>query len=338
ADLPSVSLIVAAYAEAGVIAAKVANALALDYPRERLQIIIACDGSPDDTARLARDAGADVVRELPRGGKMHAQNQAVAEAKGELLAFSDANTMWRPDALRKLVAVLADPSVGYVCGQVTFLQRSDNDADDGGGTNQEGLYWRYEMWLRERESRLASITAGNGAIYATRSDTYKRIAPRLGHDLTLPFSTVKLGQRARYEPAAQATETMVPSIEGEFKRKRRMMTFAWPIILRGGMLSPRGYEPVYAWMIFSHRLLRYAAPLLHLAVLLASGALALSGSTLYTVLFGAQIAVFAAALLAGPLPLKPLLIARYYVLTTLSIGLGLWDHLRHGTPAGWTPP
>ncbi|MBI4897766.1 MAG: glycosyltransferase family 2 protein [Actinobacteria bacterium] len=329
-EAPSVSLIVAAYAEAGVIAAKVANALALDYPRDKLQIIIACDGSPDDTARLAREAGADLVLELPRGGKMRSQNEAVAEARGELLAFSDANTMWEPDALRRLVTVLQDQSVGYVCGRVTFINE--------GGTNQEGVYWRYEMWLRERESRLRSVTAGNGAIYAVRASTYKRIAPRWGHDLTLPFSNVKLGRRALYEPSARASETMVPSIEGEFRRKRRMMAFTWPIVFGEGMLSPRGYGLTYSWMIFSHRVLRYSAPMLHLVALLSSLALAIGGSTLYAVLLAAQAALLLAALLARAVPLKPLLVARYYVLTTLSIGLGLWDHLRHGTPAGWTPP
>lgn len=331
--LPSVSLIVAAHAEADVIAAKVANALALDYPRDRLQVIVACDGSPDETARLAREAGADLVLELPRGGKMRAQNEAVAVARGEIYAFSDANTMWDSDALRRLIDVLAADDVGYVCGRVTFVRDSG-----AGATNQEGLYWRYELWLRERESRLKSITAGNGAIYAVRAATYKRIAPRLGHDLSLPFSTVKLGERALYEPAARASEAMVPSVEGEFRRKRRMMTFAWPIVLRGGMLSPRGYDPVYAWMIFSHRLLRYAAPLLHALALAASLVLALAGSTLYAVLLVAQVAVLVAAALAAVVPVRPLLVARYYVLTTLSIGLGLWDYLRRGVPAGWSPP
>lgn len=332
-DLPHVSLIVAAYAEANVIAGKVANALALDYPRDRLEIIVACDGSPDDTARLAREAGADRVLELPRGGKMRAQNEAVAEAKGEVFAFSDANTMWRPDALLKLVTALQTENTGYVCGTVTFTQNTD----EGSGTNQEGLYWRYEMWLREHESRLRSVTAGNGAIYAVRADLYKRIAPSRGHDLLLPFSTVKQGMRALYEPAARAEETMVPSIDGEFKRKRRMMTFAWPIILREGMLSPRGYGPTYTWMIFSHRLLRYAAPLLHVAALATSAALA-ADSSFYAALLAAQLLLIAGGLAAPAAPWRPLLVARYYVLTTASIALGLWDHLRHGTPAGWTPP
>ncbi len=332
-ELPTVSLIVAAYKEESVIAAKVANSFALDYPREKLQLIVACDGSPDATAQLARDAGADLVLELPHGGKMAAQNAAVDAATGDVLAFSDANTMWQPEALRRLVAAIAATGTDYVCGNVSFV----NDT----GTNQEGLYWRYEMWLRERESRLRSVTAGNGAIYAVRPDAYAAIAPTTGHDLTLPFSVVKRGGRASYEPFARASETMVPSVEGEFKRKRRMMTFAWPIILHGGMLNPRRYGLTFAWMMFSHRALRYLAPLLHLVALVTSAALAFE-STTYAVLLGMQLALIAAALVARFVPLPPLLIARYYVLTTTAVALGLFDYLRQGTEAtleaGWAPP
>ncbi|MGB0873244.1 MAG: glycosyltransferase [Solirubrobacterales bacterium] len=333
AKLPTVSLIVAAYKEGSVIADKVANTYALDYPRERLQLIVACDGSPDATAKLARDSGADLVLDLPHGGKMAAQNAAVDAATGDVLAFSDANTMWQPDALRRLVAAIDATGTDYVCGNVSFV----NDS----GTNQEGLYWRYEMWLRERESRLRSVTAGNGAIYAVRPAAYADIAPTTGHDLTLPFSVVKRGGRASYEPLARATETMVPSVEGEFKRKRRMMSFAWPIILHGGMLDPRRYGLTYAWMMFSHRVLRYLAPLLHLSALFTSAALAID-STAYAVLLGLQLALIAAALVARLVPLRPLLIARYYVLTTTAVALGLFDYLRQGTEAtldaGWAPP
>ncbi len=328
APLPSVSLIVAAYDEGAVIGAKVANALALDYPRERLEVIVASDGSADGTISESHRAGADVVLDLPRGGKIVAQDAAVARARGDLLVFSDANSTWEPDALSSLVAAFHDPNVGYACGQVTFV----ND----GGTNQEGLYWRYEMALRSLESRLCSITAGNGAIYATRAEAYINVDPVMGHDLSFPFNMVKRGWRAVYVPAARATEKMVPSIEGEFSRKRRMMSHAWPIVLHGGLLSPRGYPPLYALMIVSHRILRYAAPFAHVVLLAASAALIGSGA-FYAAAFAAQIALLAAAVLAGTIRLRPLLVARYYVLTTASVAAGLWDHLRHGTSAGWEP-
>ena len=330
AEPPTVSLIIAAYDEEAVIAFKVANALALDYPRARLEIVVASDGSTDDTVAQARRAGADLVLDLPRGGKIRAQDAAVQRSTGELVAFSDANSTWERNALSALVQAFADPTVGYACGQVTFA------SDAAGATNQEGLYWRYEMALRALESRLGSITAGNGAIYATRRASYIEVDPIMGHDLSFPFNMVKRGWRAVYVPQARATEKMVPSLEGEFARKRRMMSHTWPIVVRGGLLSPRGYPPLYALMIASHRVLRYLAPFLHVGALVASFVLGAS-STFYAVALALQLALVVAALLARVLPLRPLLVARYYVLTTASVAAGLWDWLRHGTPAGWEP-
>jgi glycosyltransferase involved in cell wall biosynthesis len=325
---PDVTVVVAAYAEQDVIADRVANLRALDYPRDRLQIVVACDGSPDETARRAREAGADLVLERPRAGKVRAQDAAVRQATGEIVAFGDANVSWAPDALGELVAPFADPAVGYVCGDVRFV----NDAGD----NQEGLYWRYEMAVREMESRLRSVTGGNGAIYATRRESYIVVDAIMGHDLSFPFNMVKRGWRAVYAPGAHATEKMVPSIEGEFRRKRRMMSHGWPIVVRGGLLDPRGYDPVYAWMIASHRLLRYASPFLHVAALAANVAL-LGEGAVYAVALAMQLGVLAAAAAAPVVRLRPLLVARYYVLTTASLAAGLVDWLREGTAAGWEP-
>jgi cellulose synthase/poly-beta-1,6-N-acetylglucosamine synthase-like glycosyltransferase len=332
---PSVSLIVAAHDEASMIGAKVLNALALEYPRELLEVIVACDGCTDATAASAREAGADLVIELARGGKIAAQDAAVQRSHGELVAFSDANALWAPDALAELVAAFADARVGYVCGRVRFVR--DEQAPDGAqATNQEGVYWGYEMSLRARESRLASITAGNGAIYATRRESYIVVDPVMGHDLSFPFNMVKRGWRAVEAPGARASERMVPSIEGEFARKRRMMSHTWPIVLRGGMLSPRGYPLGYALMIFSHRLLRYLLPFLHLLVLACNVALvALGGGDVYVVTLALQLLLLLAAALARFAPARPLLIARYYVLTAASPAAGLWDWLRHGTGASW---
>ncbi len=327
---PDVSLIVAAYHEADVIAARVANVRALDWPRERLEVIVSTDGSRDGTPQRARAAGADLVLENPRGGKVRTQDAAVARARGEIVAFSDANATWEPGALRELVAPFADPRVGYVCGQVRFV--------DAGGDNQEGLYWRYETWLRGLESRLCSVTGGNGAIYATRREAYFEVDPIMGHDLSFPFNMVKRGWRAAYAPGARAVEKMVPSIEGEFARKRRMMSHTWPIVVRGGMLSPRGYPPLYALMIASHRVLRYVSPFLHVAALGLNVALVAAGAgAAYWVTLALQAGLLAAALAARAVPARPLLVARYYVLTTASLAAGLWDWLRHGTPAGWEP-
>jgi cellulose synthase/poly-beta-1,6-N-acetylglucosamine synthase-like glycosyltransferase len=327
-DLPSVSVIVAAYAEEDVIAGRVANLRALEYPPDRLEVIVACDGSPDLTAERARSAGADVVLELPRGGKIRAQDAAVERSASEIVAFSDANARWEPVALERLTAPFADPRVGYVCGDVSFVNER--------GTNQEGIYWRYEMALRALESRVRSVTGGNGAIYATRREAYLVVDPIMGHDLSFPFNMVKRGWRAVYASDAHATEKMVPTIEGEFVRKRRMMSHTWPIVLRGGMLSPRGYDPLYALMIFSHRIIRYLTPFLHVIVFAASIVLIGQG-WVYVAAVGIQVAVLLAAVLARVIPAKPFLIARYYVLTTASLAAGLWDWLTHGTAAGWEP-
>src|SRR5439155_18283179 len=136
--LPALSLIIAAHDEAAVIAARVRNALSLDYPRALLEVIVACDGCSDETAARARDAGADLVLELGRGGKIRAQDAAVERARGEIVAFSDANAAWQPDAARALVDAFADPRVGYACGQVRFTRAADGG---GGAPNQEGVYW-----------------------------------------------------------------------------------------------------------------------------------------------------------------------------------------------------
>jgi cellulose synthase/poly-beta-1,6-N-acetylglucosamine synthase-like glycosyltransferase len=326
ADPPSVSVIIAAYAEQQVIAGRVANLRELDYPNDRVQVIVACDGSPDQTAQRARAAGADVVLELPRGGKVRAQDAAVERSEAEIVAFSDANVGWERDALTRLVAPFRQPDVGYVCGDVRFVSDS--------GDNQEGLYWRYEMALRSLESRVRSVTGGNGAIYATRRRSYIVVDAIMGHDLSFPFNMVKRGWRALYAPDARAFEKMVPTIEGEFARKRRMMSHGWPIMLTGGMLSPRGYDPLYALMIVSHRVLRYGSPFLHTAALAANVALLRAGRV-YLLALALQFGLVAAALAAPVVRLRPLLVARYYVLTTASLAAGLVDWLSQGTAAGW---
>jgi Glycosyltransferase like family 2 len=325
AELPRVSLIVAARDEEDVIEAKVRNALVLDYPRERLELVVASDGSSDRTVELAERAGADLVLDLPHGGKVRTQDRAVERASGAIVAFSDANTTLEPDALRRLVEPFADPKVGYVCGQVRF---------DQSGPNQEGAYWRYELAVRGLESRLAGVTAGNGGLYATRRESYIVVDPRMGHDLSFPFNMVKRGWWPVYQPSAQAREKTTPDNVAEGRRKRRMMSHMWPIVVSGGMLSPKGYGPLYAFQIASHRLLRYASPFLHLIALGTNVAL-LSEGVVYQVTFAIQLAVIAAALLATLVPWRPFRLAQYYVLVTGSILGGLWDWLRTGTPAGW---
>ena len=326
APLPKVSLVIAAYNEEAVIAAKVENARSLDYPSDLLEVIVASDGSVDRTVELAEEAGADLVLDLPRGGKLPAQNAAAERATGEILAFSDANSTWEGGALRELVQPFEDPEVGYVCGRVDFTGPT--------GGNLEGLYWSWEMKVRTLESDFAGVTAGNGAIYAVRFSAYLPLDASGSHDLSFPFLLAKDHLFSLYRPAARASEKVVPDLEGELARKRRMMIGVWDIVIGEGMIDPRGYRPGYAFEIFSHRVTRYATPFLHLVAFLANAALVGQG-TFWVVLFGLQLALLVAALVGRWVPALPFRVARYYVMTTASIALGLWDRWRQGPPGRW---
>ena len=318
---PTVTLIVAAHNEENVIERRLQNLLALDYPPERLQIVVASDASSDRTDELVEQVIAHEPRvrllRCSRGGKVAAQNRAVRETESELLAFSDANAQWRPDALRKLVANFADPDVAYVCGG-HFYEASD-------GTNREGTYWRWEAWLRRNESTLGSITGGIGPIYAVRRSDYVDVDPRFGHDLALPYLMVQRGRRAVFEPDAIAWEKPSRDIEDEYRRKVRMFEHCWLIVLRGKMLRRLG--PTYLLEIVSHRHLRYASGLLHLVLLGSSIALVRSG-LVYDVVLGIQLLLLLAAALGVG-------IARYYVLVTWATVVSLVRYLRFGVPAVW---
>jgi glycosyltransferase involved in cell wall biosynthesis len=328
---PPVSLIIAAHDEEDLIERKLDNAPSLDYPHAQLEIIVASDGSTDRTVELARAIAAREGRihvlDLTRRGKVPAQDAAVEVAGDQILAFSDANAFWEKDALEMLVRRFADERVGYVCGELRYLS--------AGGSNQEGIYWRFETWVRALESRLGSITAGNGAIYAVRRSAYMQVDPRTSHDLSFPFNLVKRGWRCVYEPQARAVERPLPTVESEFRRKRRMMSHVWPIVF-GGMLDPRGYGFLYGIEIFSHRVLRYATPLLHLVALGTNIALVGRGGV-YVATLACQLAVVGGAwvgrLTGGRVRVLSLLY--YYVLVTASVAAGFWDWLRGGTPATW---
>lgn len=320
---PSVTVIVAAHNEEAVIERRLENLLALDYPAEKLEIVVASDASGDRTNELVEAIAAREPRvrllDCPRGGKVAAQDRAVRETSGDVVAFSDANARWAPDALARLVAGLADPEVGYVCGRLR-LEAAD-------GANQEGLYWRYELWLREQESRLGSVTGGNGSIYALRREAYVEVDPRWGHDLAFPYRMVQNGLRAVYEPTAIASERPTPTNEAEYARKVRMFEHCWEIALRGSML--RRLPPGYLAAMVSHRVLRYGSGVLHLGLAATSVVLAPTGWPYALVLVG-QLALLAAFAVRVP-------IARYYVYVTWATAQALWNYLRRGVPAAWDP-
>ena len=252
----------------------------------------------------------------PRGGKVAAQDQAVRRSDAEIVAFSDANATWAPDALRRLVRPFADAAVAYVCGQLRIV-----GAD---GRNKEGVYWRYEMSVRAAESRLGSVTGGNGSIYAVRRSDYVEVDPRFGHDLSLPYLMVQRGRRAVYEPTAQAFEQATPTNETEYRRKVRMFEHCWLIVLRGRMLRRTGLLPPGA---------RLTPPA---AVCLRSPTPALARElsrprprgTLYAAILAAQLALLVAAAVGVG-------IARYYVLVSWATVVALRNYLLRGVPATW---
>jgi cellulose synthase/poly-beta-1,6-N-acetylglucosamine synthase-like glycosyltransferase len=327
--LPTVSIIVAAHDEEAVIRRRVENLLALDYPPERVEIVVASDASADQTDEIVREfeRAERRVRLLPcpRGGKVNAQNLAVRRTTGEIVAFSDANAMWAPDALRRLVRSFADPDVAYVCGRLRL--------EDPDGTNREGSYWRFEMWLRRQESLLGSITGGNGSIYALRRADYVEVDPRFGHDLALPYLMVQRGRRAVYESEADAFEKPSRDLEDEYRRKVRMFEHCWLILLRGRMLED--VDRTYLVELVSHRVLRYGSGLLHLGLLATSGALA-GRAPVYRLVLAAQVAglsLAAAGRMGAPVPGAAL--TYYYYLVTRATVVALARYLRFGVPAVW---
>jgi cellulose synthase/poly-beta-1,6-N-acetylglucosamine synthase-like glycosyltransferase len=326
---PSVTVIVAAHDEEDVITRRLENLLALDYPPELLEIVVASDASTDRTEAIVEEVAAREPRvrlvRAPRGGKVAAQNLAVAQTESEVVAFSDANATWAPDALRLLVRAFADRDVAYVCGRLR-LERAD-------GTNREGAYWRFEMWLRAQESKLGSITGGNGSIYAVRRSDYIDVDPRFGHDLSLPYKLVQRRRRAVYDAEAHAFEKPSTDLEDEYRRKVRMFEHGWLMMLTGGFL--RGGGPVYLVELISHRILRYATGLLHLVLLAVSIPLA-SQSLVYAIALALQLAWLVVALLARlKVPFPGAALAYYYLLVTWATVVSLVRYLRFGVPPVW---
>ena len=330
-DLPSVALVIAAHNEEDVIEAKLQNALALDYPRDRLRIIVASDASDDATdAIVLRYAERGVeLRACPRGGKVNAQNITVRDLDSDILAFSDANCLWEPDALRRLVRPYGDPDVAYVCGRLR-LRAAD-------GTNQEGAYWRMELKLRDAESRAGSITGGNGSIYSVRRECYEVVDSRWGHDLSFPYLMVKRGRRAVYKPDAVVNEKPSTDLEDEFRRKVRMFGHCWLLVFGGRMFSLRKMGPLYWVQMISHRLLRYASGLLHVVLLATSAVLAYTEGGVYLWalilqgLFG--LAVLASVLLRGRV--RILALPHYYLLVTWATVVALAEVLTRGVKPVW---
>jgi cellulose synthase/poly-beta-1,6-N-acetylglucosamine synthase-like glycosyltransferase len=336
--LPTVSVIVAAYNEADCIVAKLASTLARQrYPRDKLEVIVVSDGSSDGTdARVQRyrDDRVRLVRQEPRAGKSPALNRGVAEARGELLVFTDANALFAPDAIARLAAAFADPRVGLVSGQGLYGDGGDARAAAGG-------YVRYEAALKTGEAALGFVAYADGAIYALRRTLYRAIAASEVNDLLHPIQVCLAGYRCWFNPGAVTVEP--PSTGGvqEFRRHAR-------IIAQGVHLLRRWLPPLVRarrwraiWMLLSHRALRWLTGPCLAAVFIAN-VLLLDAASVYVVTVTAQAAFYAlaaAGLVAERLGrrLGPLAVPYYFCTVSAAGVVGLARAARGGAEAVWAP-
>jgi cellulose synthase/poly-beta-1,6-N-acetylglucosamine synthase-like glycosyltransferase len=263
-EAPFVSFLVAAYNEECCLAAKIANLQRLDYPADKIEIIFVSDGSTDRTNDLLRAAEGPQFRVvvLPqRKGKANALNQAVQDARGKILVFSDASTLFAADAVRNLVRHFSDHSTGVVCGALEFEGTEESKQTDG-------VYWKYESMLRLMEARLGATLTASGAIYALRRDCFQPLPPgSVIEDFLIPMNARKQGCRVLYDPEAIATEFAAESVKGEFTRRVRLAVGSFRALGELIRVPMRGFT-VLAFI--SHKLLRWAVPFLLIGMLLSN--------------------------------------------------------------------
>jgi cellulose synthase/poly-beta-1,6-N-acetylglucosamine synthase-like glycosyltransferase len=334
AKLPTVTVVIAAYNEERVIADKLANTLALDYPAGRLDVMVVADGSNDATHEIAgsfSDRGVSVLHQPQRRGKTAALNRAVAAARADVIVFSDANNLFNADAVRKLVRHFADPRVGGVCGLKQIFESADRESAVG-----DGLYWKYESAIKIAESRLGSITTADGEIFAVRHALYQPLDESLiNDDAAITFDLIRARHRVLYEPAARSYEQASISIEDDFNVKVRMVSGGFQTLSRQWrfLLPPRR---LFALAFLSHKVLRWTAPELLIAMLLSSAVLAARGEALFMAFLAMQLAFYALAAAGwklrkrGPLAM-PLYVPFYFCAMNTAALFGLYRHLTRST-------
>lgn len=269
-ERPSFSIIVACYNEEECITAKLDDCLAQQYPRELVEIIVASDGSTDATEKIvhdfaARDPRIRLLRSAGRAGKSGVQNLAAAEARGDVLLFTDAETLTRPNLLEQIAEDFSDPKIGLVAPVVQF-GRFDDPLSQG-----QGFYWRYELYLRQLESDLGILATASGAALAVRRSLYRPIPVEYGDDCIIPLDVRLDGYRVLQDPRAVVTDEMPHSINGELRVRIRMTARNWSgILCRRAILNPLRF-PVTSWSLISHKLLRWMTPFFLVTLLLANG-------------------------------------------------------------------
>lgn len=292
-NLPLVTLLISAYNERKVIENKIKNSLSLDYPRERLRVLVISDCSDDGTDDIVHryaPQGVKLLRSPARLGKSLGLNLGVQHASGEVLIFSDANAIYQPDSVRFLVRHFSDPQVGYVVGSARYLKSSSPRA----AAESEGLYWKVETWMKERESEFGSVVGGDGAIYAIRRELYFPLRSTDISDFLNPLQIIVRGYRGVYEPRAVCFEEAGDTFEKEFRRKVRIVSRSVNALRRAPRVLLPWTQPKHWFSLFSHKILRWFAPAFLLLFLAAN--LALWGLPLYRVAAGLQLAFYLLAL------------------------------------------
>ena len=340
ATTPSVTLVISAFNEADVIKGKLENSLGLDYPRERLEVLVISDASTDDTDRIVQSfegQGVRLLRMPGRGGKTVGLNAALQGASGDVVLFSDANILYKPDAIRCLVKNFADPAVGCVTGDSRYLEEMDSAAHV-----QENAYWGYERMIRTMESQIGSTVGGDGAIFAIRRHLYRPLAPEAINDLVIPLQIVEAGYRAIFEPSAIGFEPSAGDFRKEFRRKRRIVNRSW----RGVMSVTSVLNPfrvgVFSWQVWSHKVLRWL--ILPLVILSAVGCFMASESGwMYQLGVWGFVGSLVLAAIGAVLPERGGVLVRvahgmfYFYLVNLAAILGVFKALTGQVEMMWAP-
>lgn len=284
-SLPSLTLLIPAYNEAEILAAKLDNALASDYPRDLQQIIVISDASTDATDEIARsygDRGVELIVNPQRRGKTFGLNRAVRNARGEILVFTDADAFFEPDTLRRLVRGFADQTVGLVTGSTRYF----SSGEAGQVVLSMGLYTRLEQLLKRLESGIASCVGADGAIFALRKNLYRPLDSSDINDLVIPLQALRQGKRVIYDPAVYCREEHQSGLGDEFERQVRISNrTARALLTNLDLLNPFGYGH-FAWMLLCHKWLRFLFPMLLLISLLLALAQALGGGWFYPLYLG----------------------------------------------------
>lgn len=339
---PAVSLIIAAYNEEAVIGEKIENSLKLDYPKDKLEIIVFSDASTDRTDEIVKgyaDQGVKLLRIEGRKGKTYCQNEAAKVAQGEILVFSDANSMYEPGAIRKLVRHFADERVGCVSGELRY--RDGEKSVEG-----ERVYWGYEQTIKRLESRISSLVTANGSIYAVRKSLYEPLQADAISDFIEPFKIVGKGYRVIYEPEAIAWETTAKDPKKEFRRRVRIVTRSVHSLLGDrsllSLLNPVKYG-MFSIQLWSHKVLRWLSGLFLLLIFVFNVPL-LDQGLIYMIAMVTQAAFYLLALwgfltevvLKQRAPKLPHVVY-YFLLSCCAMLKGVYNGLRGRAMITWQP-